>query len=186
MTLSVHVLGRQWQSAPSLALVGLIWHDQGKERRRRDQVWHRKKQPRFVPRRRISTNFNPRFSSIWTTPNHRSSTRNIWRTRFKAIVIMSGKFELKQKVELDPPKDDPISLDYLSKCDGMLTTRLSLVELILTTHMKEHMRDIQHTWLSKSADAQGWYSHLDNWHVIGNCFRCDRQQSIWTRSFILG
>ncbi|KAI5206547.1 hypothetical protein E4T38_03753 [Aureobasidium subglaciale] len=30
---------------------------------------------------------------------------------------MSGKFEPKQKVELDPPKDDPISLDYLSKCD---------------------------------------------------------------------
>ncbi|KAH0368952.1 cytochrome b5, partial [Aureobasidium melanogenum] len=31
---------------------------------------------------------------------------------------MSGKFEPKHKVELDPPKDDPISLDYLSKCDG--------------------------------------------------------------------
>ncbi|CAD0016272.1 unnamed protein product [Aureobasidium pullulans] len=31
---------------------------------------------------------------------------------------MSGKFEPKQKVDLDPPKDDPISLDYLSKCDG--------------------------------------------------------------------
>lgn len=29
-------------------------------------------------------------------------------------------FEPKTKVELDPPKDDPISLDYLSKCDGML------------------------------------------------------------------
>lgn len=28
-------------------------------------------------------------------------------------------FEPKTKVELDPPKDDPISLDYLSKCDGM-------------------------------------------------------------------
>ncbi|KAK6005323.1 hypothetical protein QM012_008102 [Aureobasidium pullulans] len=31
---------------------------------------------------------------------------------------MSGKFEPKHKVDLDPPKDDPISLDYLSKCDG--------------------------------------------------------------------
>ena len=29
-------------------------------------------------------------------------------------------FEPKQKVELDPPKDDAISLDYLSKCDGAL------------------------------------------------------------------
>ena len=27
-------------------------------------------------------------------------------------------FEPKTKVELDPPKDDIISLDYLSKCDG--------------------------------------------------------------------
>lgn len=29
-------------------------------------------------------------------------------------------FEPKTKVELDPPKDDIISVDYLSKCDGML------------------------------------------------------------------
>jgi len=57
---------------------------------------------------------------------------------------MSGKFEPKQKVELDPPKDDPISLDYLSKCDGMLTRRLLLVELLLTTHVKEHTRDTRH------------------------------------------
>ncbi|GAB1727011.1 hypothetical protein NU195Hw_g3864t1 [Hortaea werneckii] len=27
-------------------------------------------------------------------------------------------FEPKHKVELDPPKDDVISVDYLSKCDG--------------------------------------------------------------------
>lgn len=33
-----------------------------------------------------------------------------------------GKFEPKQKVDLDPPKDDPIALDYLSKCDGWLAT----------------------------------------------------------------
>ncbi|THY61742.1 hypothetical protein D6C99_01147 [Aureobasidium pullulans] len=60
---------------------------------------------------------------------------------------MSGKFEPKQKVDLDPPKDDPISLDYLSKCDGwsdvMDTRKTSL------TSTKEHMRDIQHTWLSR-------------------------------------
>jgi hypothetical protein len=29
-------------------------------------------------------------------------------------------FEPKTKVELDPPRDDTISLDYLSKCDGKL------------------------------------------------------------------
>ncbi|KAK8196583.1 hypothetical protein M8818_006748 [Zalaria obscura] len=27
-------------------------------------------------------------------------------------------FEPKTPVQLDPPKDDPISLEYLSKCDG--------------------------------------------------------------------
>lgn len=27
-------------------------------------------------------------------------------------------FEPKHKVELDPPKDDIISVEYLSKCDG--------------------------------------------------------------------
>lgn len=28
-------------------------------------------------------------------------------------------FEPKHKVDLNPPKDDAISTDYLSKCDGM-------------------------------------------------------------------
>jgi hypothetical protein len=43
--------------------------------------------------------------------------------RSEVTLNMSGKFEPKQKVELDPPKDDPISLDYLSKCDGVLLIR---------------------------------------------------------------
>jgi predicted heme/steroid binding protein len=30
-------------------------------------------------------------------------------------------FEPKTKIELDPPKDDIISLEYLSKCDGKLS-----------------------------------------------------------------
>jgi hypothetical protein len=29
------------------------------------------------------------------------------------------RFEPKVPVELDPPKDDPISLEELAKCDGM-------------------------------------------------------------------
>jgi len=37
----------------------------------------------------------------------------------KFVTKMS--FEPKTKVELDPPKDDIISLDYLSKCDGKLS-----------------------------------------------------------------
>jgi len=31
---------------------------------------------------------------------------------------MSGRFEPKTPVNLNPPKDDPISVDYLAKCDG--------------------------------------------------------------------
>lgn len=31
---------------------------------------------------------------------------------------MSGRFEPKVAVQLDPPKDDPISLDDLAKANG--------------------------------------------------------------------
>lgn len=30
------------------------------------------------------------------------------------------RFEPKKPVQLDPPKDDPITLDYLAKCDGAI------------------------------------------------------------------
>lgn len=33
-----------------------------------------------------------------------------------------GRFEPKTPVNLDPPKDDPISLDYLEKCNGKIHT----------------------------------------------------------------
>jgi hypothetical protein len=58
---------------------------------------------------------------------------------------MSGKFEPKQKVELDPPKDDSISLDYLSKCDGMLLI-VHVLNVLLMDSLKEHMKDTQHMW----------------------------------------
>jgi len=31
---------------------------------------------------------------------------------------MEKRFQPKQKVELDPPKEDAISEDYLAECDG--------------------------------------------------------------------
>lgn len=31
---------------------------------------------------------------------------------------MAGKFEPKVAVQLNPPKDDPISVEELAKCDG--------------------------------------------------------------------
>lgn len=33
---------------------------------------------------------------------------------------MAGRFEPKTEVKLDPPKDDVITKEYLSKCDGTL------------------------------------------------------------------
>jgi hypothetical protein len=48
-------------------------------------------------------------------------------TRKKSLAIMSdaaahgtgkGSFAPKTAVELAPPKDDPITVEYLSKCDG--------------------------------------------------------------------
>ncbi|KAI6893957.1 hypothetical protein KC318_g15102 [Hortaea werneckii] len=36
----------------------------------------------------------------------------------KQLIEVSMSFEPKHKVELDPPKDDIISVEYLSKCDG--------------------------------------------------------------------
>ncbi|OBT55126.1 hypothetical protein VE04_04337 [Pseudogymnoascus sp. 24MN13] len=33
---------------------------------------------------------------------------------------MSGKFEPKEPVNLNPPKDDPITVEHLSKCNGKI------------------------------------------------------------------
>lgn len=33
---------------------------------------------------------------------------------------MSGKFEPKTPVTLNPPKDDPITVEHLSKCNGKI------------------------------------------------------------------
>ncbi|KAI5205399.1 cytochrome b5 [Aureobasidium subglaciale] len=55
---------------------------------------------------------------------------------------MSGKFEPKQKVELDPPKDDPISLDYLSKCDGThegYPTYVAIKVIIVLSRHSQHL-----------------------------------------------
>jgi len=42
---------------------------------------------------------------------------------------MSGRFEPKTPVKLDPPKSDPISLDYLEKCNGTATFPRRSIEL---------------------------------------------------------
>lgn len=39
---------------------------------------------------------------------------------------MAGKFEPKVPVQLNPPKDDPISVEELAKCDGEFNRNVSL------------------------------------------------------------
>ncbi len=53
-------------------------------------------------------------------------------------------FEPKQKVELDPPKDDVISKDYLSKCDGQLLLQTSL-KCMLTGFVQDHTKGFRPT-----------------------------------------
>lgn len=39
---------------------------------------------------------------------------------FSTATTMAGKFEPKVPVQLDPPKDDPISAEELAKANGMV------------------------------------------------------------------
>jgi hypothetical protein len=41
--------------------------------------------------------------------------------------VMAGKFEPKTPVQLNPPKDDLISPEYLAKCNGMIQPSLEIV-----------------------------------------------------------
>lgn len=56
---------------------------------------------------------------------------------------MAGKFEPKIPVKLNPPKDDPISKEYLAKCNGMVTTIDNMPDLkafrIILTVLKARM-----------------------------------------------
>jgi len=58
-------------------------------------------------------------------------------------------FEPKQKIELDPPKDDIISLDYLSKCDGALCDHDSAWNYRDTEYRQAHTRTIRLTLRSR-------------------------------------
>lgn len=51
-------------------------------------------------------------------------------------------FEPKQKVELDPPKDDVISEDYLSKCDGEFFARPQRRPLTESTRLDSRLPHI--------------------------------------------
>lgn len=54
-----------------------------------------------------------------------------------------GKFEPKQPVTLDPPKDDPFTPDQLAKYDGMRPSTASSSEYLADTS-QESMRGTAH------------------------------------------
>lgn len=60
-----------------------------------------------------------------------------------------GRFEPKTPVELAPPKDDPISLDHLAKCDGWW--RVAPQISANADPVQGFMKDIPHTWPLKLA-----------------------------------
>lgn len=49
---------------------------------------------------------------------------------------MAARFTPKNPVELNPPKDDPITVEELAKADGMRSL-LSAVPLLLGTKMRK-------------------------------------------------
>lgn len=51
--------------------------------------------------------------------NHKHSHKPTPSKMSTETTSASGKFAPKTPVQLNPPKDDPISLEQLSKCDGM-------------------------------------------------------------------
>lgn len=63
-------------------------------------------------------------------------------------------FEPKQKVDLDPPKDDPITLEHLSKCDGMSDAIRAEVQILdpirpILKHSQARTPTTRHTLLSR-------------------------------------
>lgn len=72
--------------------------------------------------------FGLRLTLMLLTTRHQSPIRSTILSDQHYTHIQSKQakekmsFEPKTKVELDPPKDDIISLDYLSKCDGELNS----------------------------------------------------------------
>jgi hypothetical protein len=68
------------------------------------------------------------------TPKSSSLIRHLLQTQKKTLTSprkdfrMAGKFEPKVPVQLNPPKDDPISLADLAKADGECPSKLSSAE----------------------------------------------------------
>lgn len=48
---------------------------------------------------------------------------------------VTKRFEPKTPIQLNPPKDDPIKLDYLEKCDGKLQALYTSMQRFAIIHL---------------------------------------------------
>lgn len=98
----------------------------------------------------MRTNISPAYG--WFKPRIAGTRGNCsprisnFRIVFKVQFTMSGKFEPKNPVRLNPPKDDPISAERLAQCNGMKLARL------IVHHNNEYDR---HKWQSVLCCDQG-------------------------------
>jgi hypothetical protein len=105
-------------------------------------------------------------SSVADTLDHLPNQRYTHIQSKRATEKMS--FEPKTKVELDPPKNDIISLDYLSKCDGELDFR-SYSSTTTYLNMSTHRHQPRLPYLRRHQRHR---------------LRRDRQQGIWPRGLV--
>lgn len=111
--------------------------------------------------------------------------------RFIRILASSNleanmSFEPKYKVNLDPPKDDPISPEYLAKCDGSCSSYLppkTCCNVLMVVNRNQlRLPDICGDQSQSREHIRKNYPIIDD--VAGHCFRCERQQSIRTRRIL--
>ena len=60
------------------------------------------------------------------------------------ILTMSGKFEPKVPVQLNPPKDDLISVEDLAKANGKTSLTNPAVKMLFSDHKRtDHISDFR-------------------------------------------
>src|SRR5690348_3782721 len=102
---------------------------------------------------------------------------------------MSGRFEPKTAVQLNPPKDDPISKEELARANGTTSPAMIRSRSFLT-RVNQELRVKSAMWPSKYVFPCPQSSRLPHKMLIppsrptGQSLRCDWQQGLRPRSLI--
>jgi hypothetical protein len=98
---------------------------------------------------------------------------------------MSGKFEPKTPVNLAPPKDDPISIEFLSKCNGKLFPgshlfcfSTNVLPILPRAFADSYLQELTRAYVMLQSRYLGFgfrmlCSKTD--YLLGKDFRCDGQ-----------